>query len=64
MNPAALLSTLRSRGFTLHDGPSGLYVTGPEPKDPEKAKAMLVEHEAGLRKILEAEGIMGGVLKR
>lgn len=56
MTAASLLSTLRARGYTVTLLYSGEVVaTGPTPKDPERAKVMLSEHQDELAKLLRAE---------
>lgn len=56
MTPSDLLRTLRHRGYTVHLTPDMTVVaTGPTPKDPERAAAMLREHEEALVLLLRAE---------
>lgn len=56
MTPSLLLATLRQRGYTVHLTPDMTVVaTGPTPKDPERAAAMLKEHEEELVRLLRAE---------
>lgn len=64
MTPGELLKTLRTKGYTVCIGADGrVSATGVTPKDPNRAKEMLDEHEAGLAAILNAERILGAKLK-
>jgi hypothetical protein len=64
VNSSDFIKTLRARGYTVALGPDGrVTATGAQPKDPERAKAMLEEHQSGLKAILMVEEVFGGVLK-
>jgi len=60
---AEVLKALRARGYTVALESGVVTATGATPKDPERAAALLQEHQASLRLILEAEQILGGRLK-
>lgn len=64
MTSSDVLKALRKRGYSVALGRDGrVTATGVQPKDPERAQALLEEHQVGLKAILMAEQVLGAVLK-
>lgn len=64
MSPGDLLKILRTKGYTVSLSPDGgITASGVTPKDPERARKLLADNQAGLRAILEAEEILGARLR-
>lgn len=55
MTSAELLCTLRSKGYTVGLDGAELAVSGPPPRDPEGAAALLREHRDDLLRLLRIE---------
>lgn len=63
MTAAEVLKALRARGYTVALERGTVTATGVTPKDPKRAAALLKEHQASLKIILEAEEVLGARLK-